>query len=112
MTNAERLARGVPPAPPLRRGSEFYCAPILFYHVYHSSIAPTRRAAPSASVVQGNIQVTDSQTGIVLGYISKEGYQHTWYQYSSRIRDALHVRFTLPDGATSGSNINLQDRVS
>ena len=30
MTNAERLARGLPPAPPLRRGSEFDCVPIPF----------------------------------------------------------------------------------
>jgi hypothetical protein len=30
MTNAARLARGLTPAPPLRRGSEFYCVPIPF----------------------------------------------------------------------------------
>jgi len=95
LTNAERFARHLPPAPPryLRRGS------------------PTRRTAPSSapppSVARGVIEVYDTEKDKFLGYISKNSFSQAQYRYQDDTSNALIINFSYPTGETSVQGIDL-----
>jgi len=92
LTNAERFARGLPLPAPYRRGS------------------PTRRSTPSQGVTtsyRGYIEVYQTSDNSLLGYVSNNAFSGAQVRYQPSQSDALIVDFSLPVGATSGSNLQL-----
>ncbi len=53
------------------------------------------------------IQVLNSNDNSDLGYISKTTLNQAQYAYTSDVNDALIVDFTLQNGATSATGIDL-----
>ncbi|KAH8814553.1 hypothetical protein DL96DRAFT_1504618 [Flagelloscypha sp. PMI_526] len=88
MTNAERLARGLPLNKPQARASR------------------TRRSSPSdlpPTQHTGVIEVRRADNNNLLGYIGKDLISGAQSIYTESIADALQVSFELPFGATSGT---------
>jgi len=95
-TNAERFARGLPPAPPRRR------------HNHHGP-SRTRTCSPSPLppvTYRGVIQVLAAADNSVLGFIADDPNYWTPLLTPDQA-SALVVSFTLPNGATSGSTLDL-----
>ncbi|TFK39516.1 hypothetical protein BDQ12DRAFT_705008 [Crucibulum laeve] len=84
-TNAERLVRGLPLKPPTRRDS-------------------ARRSGPSALPQvekRGIIEITNTDNGQVIGYVSKNSFSKAQLRYQPAITDAVTVTFSANTGATS-----------
>lgn len=96
-TNAQRLARGLPPAPPRKRGRN------------HHGPSRTRTCSPSPLppvTYRGVIQVLSSVDGASLGYVATD--VNYWTPLlTPDLATALIVSFSLPSGATSGSTLDL-----
>lgn len=90
LTNAERLARGLAIKPPTRRLNPGGSDP------QPSSVPPV--------TYSGVIQVFND--GVSLGYISPDPNYWT-PQLTSDVNSALRISFSLPAGATSGSQLGL-----
>jgi len=67
------------------------------------------RDTPSAVTVakRGYIQVTSTTDNSVLGYISKNTFSQAQFRYQPDQADAVIVDFSVPQGATSASSIQL-----
>jgi len=95
LTNAQRLARGLPIKPPHRR----------------ATIGP-RSAFPRASSVprtnyRGIIAVTNTANGQILGYISTTSLGHAQYGYESSAANALIVSFDTDADAIVASAVRM-----
>jgi hypothetical protein len=96
-TNAERFARGLPPAPPRRR------------HNHHSP-SRTHTCSPSPLppvTYRGVIQVFDGLNS--LGFLADNTYYTPFL--TPDLASAYVVSFTLPNGATTGSTLDLTAQV-
>lgn len=83
LTNAQRLARGLPIKPPRRRPN-----------VVVRSAFPRASSAPRASY-RGIIAVKNTANGQILGYISRNSSAHPQYHYKRSTADALVVSFSI-----------------
>ncbi|TFK71979.1 hypothetical protein BDN72DRAFT_395134 [Pluteus cervinus] len=94
MTNAQRLARGLPPNPPVRRDA---------------SLGHSRRTAsqtPQTSY-HGVIQVVSTLNSALLGYISGSSLTGAQYRYQPTIATALIVDFNINAGVTSADKVRM-----
>jgi hypothetical protein len=108
LTNAQRLARGLPPNPPTRRGKLLVSFSDLFF-LLNLSAAPTvaPRTQPSSLPSQTyNVVIQVLSDGTSLGYVAPD--PNYWTPLlTPDINSALQVSFNLPVGATSGSQLGL-----
>jgi len=117
-TNAEQLARGLPPLKPKRlyRGceSKVIIPSTRSYCPFVVLIAPVARAGPSGvpTTYRGNIQVLNDADNSVLGYISKNSLNAAQLQYDPAVSDALIVDFSVPTSATTTTQIEISTEVS
>jgi len=91
LRNSERLARGLPLRPPVRRtkaARDGVASPVPTY------------------TAQGHLLARNAADNSVLGYVYKSSAA-TAYLLNSDIANALTVSISLPIGATSGSQLNV-----
>jgi len=108
LTNAERLARGLAIKPPTRRLNRKllgYCSslPYVWSLLTAGGSDPQPSSVPPVTY-SGVIQVFND--GVSLGYISPDPNYWT-PQLTSDVNSALRISFSLPAGATSGSQLGL-----
>jgi len=98
LTNAERLAQGLPLKAPTRR-----------WHAANRrhDATPSTLPTPPSQQRRGVIQVKRADNQNLLGYISKNTFSKAQYRYQT-LDDALVVSFALPAGAHSANNLNFK----
>jgi hypothetical protein len=118
LTNAQRLARGLGPAPPKRRDGELSPSSISCRQTIKiKSSSAEKRATPSQGMkratpsqappttIRGMIKVINTNGGAVLGYISKNSLNLAQYRYED-MSNALIVDVTVPTGTTLATDVD------
>jgi hypothetical protein len=96
MTNAKRLAMGLPPMAPQRRNAAQMAA--------RNVVNPSQSATPGRTLT-GRIQVSNANTGAFLGYVSKNYQLFGEYGLVDKLNQGLKVKI---DGVTNGKSGPLQ----
>jgi len=108
LTNAQRLARGLPLNPPTRRGKLLGSFSDLFLLLNLSTVpvvAPVSKPSPLPSQTY-NVVIQVMSDATSLGYVAPD--PNYWTPLlTPDINSALRVSFSLPVGATSGSQLGL-----
>ncbi|KAH9485697.1 hypothetical protein JR316_0002609 [Psilocybe cubensis] len=106
LTNAERLGRGLPLKPPVRRGhaARSQVSPIPQVPEPEEPEPPTTEPEPKEVVYQGKIEVRKTD-GTSLGYIYATNRASGLFTYGTVEGSALTISFSLNEGVTSGTNL-------
>ncbi|KAJ7493697.1 hypothetical protein FB451DRAFT_1215152 [Mycena latifolia] len=91
-TNAQRLARGLPPLPPKRRSGR---------------AALARRSAGVPVSYTGTIQVTNAGTGAVVGYVYQASGSTNHFGVTTDMSSALSFMLSVDSTVVSSSGINI-----
>ncbi|KAJ7085625.1 hypothetical protein C8R43DRAFT_1142509 [Mycena crocata] len=106
LSNAERLRRGMAPAPPTRR-SKF---PLYIFALFSEQFTGTAKRTDTSPIPttcrRGRIIVTNTNTNGVIGYISKNSLSGAQLRYQPNQEDALIVKFDFPVGALSSGDLD------